>query len=161
MNIVYCSIDSVDDDSLFCLFSDNELLVYTDVPIIRSIEQNAEIRNYYTFPRIIFFIKISQYIVGFVSAYCNIKHKTACITCVLQPQFQKQGIMHTTLVWFHNYLVVNYSIVRIEAQVYTEHSDSIAMLESLGYTREGCLRKNFMIQGTLCDSYMYSLLCDN
>ena len=48
-------------------------------------------------------------------------------------------------------------IVRVEAQICTENTNSVQLFESLGFEREGILRKNFLIEGILYDSYMYAM----
>lgn len=160
MNLQYISIDVVYDSLLFELFSNNNLLLYTDVPIITAIQNVEIVRNFYSQPRIIFFIKNDDEVLGFVAAYCNVKHRTATVTCVLLPQFHHKGIMRQSLKWFHHVLFTQYNIYRVEAQICTKNLASIRLFETLGYTNEGLLRKNFMINNFLHDSYMYALFRD-
>jgi len=47
---------------------------------------------------------------------------------------------------------------RIEADVDPRNTGSLALLESLGFTREGYLRERWHVAGEICDSVVYGLL---
>lgn len=160
-NISFVPIESVSDYDLFIIFSNTSNLVYTDVPIAVNISDITAIRTFYFAHRIVFCIQLHAEIIGFVAACCSYKHKTASLTFVLLPEYQHKGYMSYSLFWFQSYLFQQLGIYRIEAQVYVCNYSSIKLIESLGYVREGRLRKNFLIQSVLQDSYMYSLLQSN
>lgn len=159
-NIQYIPFCNLSDSDVFALFSNAELLKYTDVPLIHSLEEVSYIRSYYSETRLAFGIERSNTCIGMLGACCNTKHRTAAITYILLPSFQRKGYMQQALAWFQTYLFEHCIIYRIEAQTYVNNSPSIQLLETMGYTREGCLRKNFMIANSLEDSYIYSKLYD-
>lgn len=90
---------------------------------------------------------------GFLSAHLVPKHVTASITIVIDEPFQRQGV-GTILLQNAISSLQQQGYVRIEAQICTENTASVRLLESQGFEIEGVLRKNFMIDGTLRDSYM-------
>jgi [ribosomal protein S5]-alanine N-acetyltransferase len=47
---------------------------------------------------------------------------------------------------------------RVEADVDPRNAGSIALLERLGFAREGYLRERWHVAGEICDSYLYGLL---
>jgi len=157
-NLQFIPFSTIKESDIFSLFSDTELLKYTDVPIINPIDEVSHLRSFYSNTRIAFGIQLSNACIGMVAAYCNNKHRTAVITFIIRSQFQHKGYMQQALAWFHLYLFEQCNIYRIEAQTYVKNIASVQLLEKMGYICEGCLRKNFMIANKLEDSYMYSLL---
>ena len=154
-------ISIVSETWLFELFSNKELLQFTDTPIIESISDIETIYTYFSVENKLTWIitlNNTNTSIGFISALLTPKHKTASLTFVLLPKFHKQGYMFNALSQCISLLFTNHSIFRIEAQVYTQNIPSIKLLESLGFVNEGTLRKNFMINGKLEDSYMFAKL---
>lgn len=146
---------------LYLLFANKFLLQYTDLPVVNMSESLYPVYSFLNQgQRITWFLKTKSdsLFIGLVSCYFNFKHKTVVLTFVLLPEFEKNGFMNECLHEIHSNIFDNYDIYRIEAQVYTENIKSINVLKKTGYLQEGILRNNFMIQGKLRNSYMYSLL---
>jgi [ribosomal protein S5]-alanine N-acetyltransferase len=51
-------------------------------------------------------------------------------------------------------------VIRLEAVVRPENAPSIAVLERLGFSREGCLRQLLRYGDARADAYLYCLLND-
>lgn len=94
---------------------------------------------------------------GFLSAHLVSKHVTASISIIIDEAFQRQGV-GTILLQYAISSLLQQGYIRIEAQICTENTASVRLLESQGFEIEGVLRKNFMIDGTLRDSYMLALI---
>lgn len=162
MVVDYKTIQDVENDELFALFSQADLFLFTDIEPLNSKHQVFSLRLHYLHPqRKAFFICVNNQVVGFVSAWLISKHRTAVVTCVLQQSHQRKGIITAALSYMHQYLFSACNVYRIEAQVYEANMASVALFRSLGYTQEGLLRSNFVIQGKSQDSYIFSLLASD
>ncbi|MBR4350550.1 MAG: GNAT family N-acetyltransferase [Bacteroidales bacterium] len=139
------------------VFSNPLLLHYTDLELCTSLNDKYLQSWIENDDRISFAGYVDGSFVGFVSAHLVKKHLTASITIVILPEFQRRGYAKALL---QNILSVlfNKGFARIEAQICTENQDSIRLFESLNFVCEGRLRKNFLIEGKLYDSYMYALI---
>ena len=60
-----------------------------------------------------------------------------------------------------NIMFDDLGIHRVEAMVLPDNDASIAILEHIGFKREGHLRDKLMIQGTWRDHYLYGLLAED
>jgi len=142
-------------DDLLTIFSNKKLLHYTDLDYCESLDDSS-LQNWVGDERR---ISLAGYeddtFVGFASAYLVPKHVTASVTIVVLEEFQRQGFAKEMLQTLVSRLFLQ-GIVRIEAQICTENTISVRLFESLGFEREGILRKNFLIDGILFDSYMYA-----
>lgn len=139
------------------VFSNPLLLRYTDLELCTSL--NDKYLQSWTEDDDRFSLAgyVDGSFVGFVSAHLVKKHLTASITIVILPEFQRRGYAKVLLQKILSVLF-NKSFARIEAQICTENQDSIRLFESLNFVCEGRLRKNFLIEGKIYDSYMYALI---
>lgn len=143
-------------DDLLRVFSNRSLLHYTDLNFCNSFP-NEYVESWISdADRISFAGFTNTQFVGFVSAHLVRKHLTASITIVVLEEFQHTGYAKQLLTYIVAYLQKQ-GIARIEAQICTENTISVALFEGLGFECEGILHKNFLIDGELRDSYMYAL----
>ena len=142
-------------EDLLHVFSNKTLLHYTDLDWCDSINSQSLIQWVEASDRISWAAYENETFLGFVSAHLVRKHKTASITIVVLEPFQHQGIAKKLLQFAVNQLFEN-DFVRIEAQICTENKFSLQLFEAVGFTCEGRLRKNFLIDGFLYDSFMYA-----
>jgi RimJ/RimL family protein N-acetyltransferase len=154
------------DDTLryLSLFVENENFVYMDISCVSLQPRYDEVFAYLSNPyRFSWFIKFNDddTYIGFVSVLLNRKHNTATLTCYITSLFQRLGYMKQALTYVQNKLIIDGSIIRIEAQVHCDNTPSIHFFERMGYVCEGRLRKNFVVDGVPGDSYMFSLLSDD
>ena len=140
---------------LLQVFSNKKLLHYTDLDWCNSIDNKSLIKWVEDSDRISWAAYENETFLGFVSAHLVRKHKTASITIVVLEQFQHQGIAQKLLQSTVIQLFEN-DFARIEAQICTENKFSQQLFEAVGFTCEGRLRKNFLIDGILYDSFMYA-----
>ncbi len=164
--LILREISIEDKNEIFNIFSDKNILKYTDNEIHKDINDSIsliekykrELKNGESY-RWAVCLKTDGKLIGTVSLYhIDYKHKFATIGSILLSEFQRKGIIpeaqKATFDFAFNILKLN----RLEGQVYTENFPSIKKLEKLGFEREGKLRQNFVINKKFCDSYMYSLL---
>jgi len=151
---------------LFNLYSDTEIQKYTDIDRLRSLSdtqkfidtENKEADN----QDLIFlgvFSRATKDFLGIISLF-NIdqKHSFASLGFQLVKDYWGRGIMHESLMHFIKFVFEELNFHRIEAQVYIGNEKSINVLDRLGFTKEGQLRQNFLIEGKYQDSYLYSIL---
>ncbi len=155
-----------DAEQIYKLFSDKELLKYTDNDIHKTIKDTKELIGIYQKEqktgksfRWAIWLKKTNNIIGILSIYhINRKHKFATIGSFLDRNYQKNGFMPEARLATINYAFNKLKLNRLEAQVFVKNMYSIKMLEKLGFKKEGRLRQNFMINNKLEDSFMYSIL---
>ncbi len=137
------------------VFSNKTLLHYTDLDYCERYDSENIHRWISNTNRITWCGYENGDFVGFVSAHLVEKHLTASITSVIIEKYQHKGFAKQLLDFAVENLYAK-GFARIEAQICTENSESVQLFESAGFTREGILRKNFLIDGILRDSYMYA-----
>ncbi|MCL2328916.1 MAG: GNAT family N-acetyltransferase [Bacteroidetes bacterium] len=142
-------------DFLLALFSTADVQRHLDLPTdCVNIHNIAEIYAHYSTPqRISFCILSENQYAGFISAASNAKHKTASLSFALLPQFRHKKLIQSSIDEMYT-ILQQQSIVRIEAQVLCENQASVHVLQQCGFTCEGILQQNFMIENCLMDSFM-------
>jgi RimJ/RimL family protein N-acetyltransferase len=132
-----------------------------DLPVESVNEGNiSEIYAYYSSSlRISFCIEQQKHLAGFISATLNTKHKTASLSFALLPQFRHKKLIQNSINTMTTVLH-QHSMVRIEAQVLCTNKASVHVLEQCGFSCEGKLQKNFMIEQSLMDSYMMAKIVE-
>jgi [ribosomal protein S5]-alanine N-acetyltransferase len=143
----YLAIRFTDNERLYCL-KDAETL-------IKKIEKglcNSEL--------IYWGIRLTNgKLVGTIGLY-NIdwKHRFATAGNILQPQFWNKGIMTEAQAAIVKFGFLTLKLNRIEAQIFSKNYASCKVFEKLGFTCEGRLRQNFLIENIFEDSFLYSIL---
>jgi RimJ/RimL family protein N-acetyltransferase len=72
-----------------------------------------------------------------------------------------QGLMQEALAAFVGYLLGDFALHRLEADVDPRNLASVRSLERLGFQREGYLRERWIGLGELCDTALYGLLASD
>ena len=148
------------------IYSNNDLLKYTDSNYITTTHQAKEIidhfENQYRAGSGLY-LGINKLknncLIGIISIHdINYKHFFCSCSFILKKECWNQGIMTEAAHSFFSSVFNHTLINRIEAQVFTDNKNSIKMLNKLKMQREGRLRKNFLIADVFEDSYIYSLL---
>lgn len=83
------------------------------------------------------------------------------ISYIINPDFQGRGIMSEAILKIFSYCFVELKLVRIQAKCSTSNSGSVKLLERIGMTREGCLRKFLKLGNIYHDSYIYAITSDD
>ena len=77
---------------------------------------------------------------------------------LLNREYWRQGLMHQALEAVIDFAFNTLDIHRIEADVDTENTGSLGLLEKLGFTREGLFRERWFVYHEWQDSVMLGLL---
>lgn len=97
--------------------------------------------------------------VGNVGFYAyEAAHSKAELGCWILPSYWKMGYGREALMCVQQYLLDKLGLQRIEGNVEAGNQASLRMLESLGWTHEGTLRRAEWKNGQFIDLHLYSLL---
>lgn len=77
---------------------------------------------------------------------------------VLDRSHWGQGLMTEALEALFDFCFDEIALLRLEADVDPQNTASIALLEKLGFRREGHMRERWLVAGETFDSYFYGLL---
>ncbi len=145
--LILKEIEIKDAEQIYKLFSDKDLLKFTDNDIHKTIDDTKKLIKKYQkefesekSARWAICLKKKNEIIGVLSIYhIDKKHKFATIGSLLDKNYQKNGFMSearlATIDYAFNFLKLN----RLEAQVFVKNIPSIKMLEKLGFQKEGRL----------------------
>ncbi len=86
------------------------------------------------------------------------KHKRAEIGYALQRPFWGRGLMTEALTALFDFAFRELALHRLEADVEPRNAKSLAILERLGFRREGLLRERFRVEEEVQDSLILGLL---
>lgn len=165
-NLNIRALTKEDSSKLFSLYSDTEVQQYTDIEILRSISDTQKLINAWHKEAdkqdLIFlglFSRATKDFLGTISLF-NIdkKHSCASLGFQLVKDFWGRGLMNESLNHFIKFVFEELNFHRIEAQTYIGNERSINVLKRLGFSKEGQLRQNFLIENKYEDSYLYSIL---
>ncbi|MFN8255362.1 MAG: GNAT family protein [Bacteroidales bacterium] len=165
-NLVLKEIPFQYKTSFFGLFSDLEMLKFTDKKPTLSIDEallylkecidkNKEKKHIYFG----IFTKPDHGLLGIVSLYhIDFKHKFGSLGILLDKKKWRQGIMTEALTAFLKFCFDEVNFHRIEAQTFVNNIAAVKFFEKMKFKNEGRLRENFLISGKFEDSYLFSLL---
>lgn len=88
----------------------------------------------------------------------NRMHRKTSLGYYLDKQFEGHGIMTQAVEALIKYCFEELDLNRIEISAAVNNEKSRAIPERLGFTREGMLRDNELLNGIYSSSYIYSLL---
>jgi RimJ/RimL family protein N-acetyltransferase len=88
----------------------------------------------------------------------NTRHRRAEIGFLLDRRYWRRGLMRQALEAVLGYAFSHLGLHRIEADVDPANSGSLALLEKLGFRREGLFRDRWFIGGQWKDSVMLSVV---
>ena len=101
----------------------------------------------------------SRQAVGTTTLYdIDRESRRAEIGFVLSELVWRRGYMSEALAAVINYAFNSLNLNRIEADTDPRNTAAIALLESLGFLREGLFRQRWIVGGHMSDSAMYGLL---
>ena len=152
--------------SFFGLFSDLEMLQYTDKQPTFSMDEavlylkdcmdkNRSKKHIYFG----IFDKPDFKLLGIVSLYnIDSRHKFGSLGILLDKKKWRQGIMTEALSLFLKFCFNEVNFHRIEAQTFVNNIPAVRFFEKMNFRNEGRLRENFLIRRKFEDSYLFSLL---
>lgn len=152
--------------SIFEIYSNREILKYTDSNTISTIKEAEAIiekfEKQYAKGKGLFmglFLKKNEKPDGIISIHdINQKHWFCSCTFILMQKWWNKGIFGEAARAFFECVFINSHINRIEAQVFVENTNAIALMKKLKMQNEGRLRENFVIDGKYEDSFVFSIL---
>jgi ribosomal-protein-alanine N-acetyltransferase len=153
-------------DQFYKIFSDKEVLRFTDKAITENIDeaivylQNCRDRSdkkEHLFLGV--FLKPNSNLIGIISIYhIDLKHRFASLGILLAKTHWRKGYMTEAMKRFLSFCFTDLNLHRIEAQTFVDNIPAVKFFEKLNFHNEGRLRENFKIEGKFEDSYMFSLL---
>ncbi len=76
----------------------------------------------------------------------------------LAPPYWRQGLMKEALSAVVDHAFTGLGVVKLEADVFIGNTAGIALLESIGFTREGTVRRAHPKRGTWVDAHLYGII---
>jgi len=153
-------------NQFFSIFSDKEVMRFTDKPITENIDeaivylQNCHIRSdskEHLYLGI--FLKNSSNLIGIISIYhIDLKHRFASLGILLAKTYWRKGLMTEAINRFLTFCFTELNLHRLEAQTFVDNIPAVNFFTKLNFKNEGRLRENFKIEGKYEDSYLFSLL---
>ena len=155
-----------DAEHLFQILSNPAVLQFCDLPLHQNIPDSkkfiCEIDEGYKSKNQIcwgIFQLSNNQLIGLCRFYnFNARHQFVSIGFELATEYWGGGLMKEALTCAITYLFTGCHVNRIEAQVFTGNEKSVKLLEKIGFKKEGIMRQNFLIDGKLQDSLLYSIL---
>ena len=150
----------------FEIFSDKEVLRYTDRKVITTIDEailflkECQMR---AGQKLHFFLglfrKTDNKLLGILSLYhIDTKHLFASLGILLDKEYWRKGYMREALLCFLDFYFIELRFHRIEAQTFVNNLPAVKFFEKLNFVNEGMLRENFKIEGKFENSFLFSML---
>lgn len=95
---------------------------------------------------------------GFVSEW--LPHRMAEVGYIIAPQFQRKGYGQESLSALIDFAFSQCGFHKLKAVVTSGNNASRALLMNTGFQQEGCLRKNYYLQGKWHDDWVFGLLAE-
>lgn len=153
-------------DQFFSLFSDKEVLRFTDKTVTQNIDEAivylkgchlASDRREHLYLGI--FLKDKALLIGIISIYhIDLKHRFASLGILLAKEFWRKGYMTEAMKSFLAFCFTELKLHRIEAQTFVDNIPAVRFFEKMQFKNEGRFRENFKIEGKYEDSYLFSML---
>ena len=158
------TFDDVDD--FFAVYSDVEVMRYWSTPPLPNREAARDLINEIhegfknkQFMKWGMALRSNDKVIGSVTLFHpDFTHRRVELGYALGREFWRQGYMKESLEALLNYAFDVLNFHRIEADVDPRNVASIAILERLGFQREGYLRERWQVNGEIQDAIFYGLL---
>lgn len=100
-------------------------------------------------------------LVGRVSCFnFNIRNRSVEIGYLTGSTYRQQGYTKQALQLFINHLFNTVGFNKVMAQTGAFNEASIALIKSLGFKQDGCLRQHHELDGKLYDDLIFSILAE-
>lgn len=159
-------ISDQDEEEIFFLRSDKEILQFLDRNPAKSIDEvrqwirmindGTDNNQYITWAMA---LKSDPKLIGTI-AFWNVQkeHYRAEIGYALVSEFQGKGLMQEAMTIVLDYGFNTMKLHSVEANVNPANKRSIRLLEKNGFVREAYHRENYYYNGRFLDSVIYSLI---
>lgn len=105
--------------------------------------------------------KTTDRVIGFIGAEASLRYRveSLCVSYMLRSEETGKGYMSEALSGFLDYCFHALGLKVVEARVFDDNARSVRMMERLGFTHEGTLRRAVLgWDGRIHDDRLYSLL---
>jgi ribosomal-protein-alanine N-acetyltransferase len=100
-------------------------------------------------------------LLGEISLYdLNPKNRSVGVGYFMGPNYRQQGYTKEGLSLLLNYLFAVVGLNKVMADTGAFNQASIALLQSLGFRQDGCLRQHQLLDGVLHDQLLFSVLAN-
>jgi len=162
-------LSSVDTESLFTIYSNNQVMKYWSSPPFTAVWQANElisnsIKWWEAGESICLAVEelTSSKVIGTVSLFnFHQESKRAEIGYILGYPYWGRGFMIEALTKVIEFSFSDLFLNRLEADIDPENTASAKLLTRLRFSLEGRLRQRWIVNGNISDSEIYGLLCDD
>ena len=155
-----------DEDALFALHSDAEVMRYFSEPpwtdperATRQVDDDAAAFERGDFFRFTIVLNETQRMIGNCTLFAlHRQNRRAEIGYALQRAHWGKGYMGEALGALLAHAFHDLDLNRLEADIDPRNAASASLLERLGFISEGFLRERWIVGGEVCDSALYGLL---
>lgn len=155
-----------DEDALFALHSDAEVMRYFSEPpwtdperAARQIDDDAAAFERGDFFRFAIVLNDTGQVIGNCTLFAlHRQNRRAEIGYALQRQHWRKGYMIEALSTLVAHAFEELDLNRLEADIDPRNEPSKLCLERLGFVSEGYMRERWIVGGEVCDSALYGLL---
>ncbi len=91
----------------------------------------------------------------------HIRSRRASIGYIINPARHRQGFAMEAVSVMLDFCFVELGLHRLQAFIHPDNTASIALIEKLGFSREGLLRDNLRVGEVWRDDVLYALLANN
>jgi len=155
-----------DVDALHRIFSDAQVTRYWSSPPLKdraaAEDLLTEIGDYFTARTLyqwgVARIEDDEVIGTCTLASLSVEHRRAELGCALARDSWRQGIMTEVMPLLFDFAFERLQLHRLEAEADPRNDASLALLERLGFSREGFQRQRYRMYGEWQDSLLFGLL---
>ena len=153
-----------DVPALYAVFSDPKVMRYWSTPayqdeseavrLYEKIQEGFRSRQLFQWG-----IVQGQDLIGTCTLFhLDLVHRRGEIGYALAQRFWGKGLARDAVTAVINFAFAHLDLHRIEADVDPRNARSLALLERLGFRREGCLRERYQVNGEVQDALLLGLL---
>jgi len=155
-----------DTGDMHAVYSDEATMAYWSNPPAKTIEETRHlvVRDVEAEKKgLALFWAIEWKETGTVIGKCTLwqydeNNQRAEVGYILNRQYWRMGLMSETLVAMIDYAFSGLGLHRLEADTDVNNAASLALLEKMGFQREGLFRERWYVNGQRQDSIMLGLL---
>ncbi len=159
-------LNADDEEALFDIYSDKEVMKYWDSPPITTFSQAGEMISdakkwWDAGDSICLAIEESNsnLVIGTISLFnFHQESKRAEIGYILGRSYWGYGFMTEVLIKIIDYSFFELDLNRLEADIDPDNSASAKLLKKLGFSLEGRLKQRWIVNGNVSDSEIYGLV---
>jgi RimJ/RimL family protein N-acetyltransferase len=132
---------------------------YTEENAVEFVEYSNDMLNSKTEYHLGIFLKADSTLIGVLGLmHVDMKNKKAELGYWLGKKYQRHGYATEALDIILHFGFLNLGLERVYAQTFSFNEGSKRLLEHIGFTLEGRLRKNTLLDEGFIDDYVYGLL---